>query len=297
MDTLGHDPNEDIIDDRAIEDASKDFFGHSQFAAQAARTIQVLTTPANIAVYAPWGSGKTSLAKLIEQQFKGSECGFVYFDAFKYAEAPLRRQFIRNVANNLGVEGEEFDDGLYIDSTDNGFKVEKKTLASALRVFTLFLGAALVVCALISLLLANASQVKFWPEWVVQFRHLLQTIFAPSIIIAPVFAFFGMQLKVTKTRFAPQSDEQFERIFRKLVDNAFEKRSDWSRLVFFIDELDRCSAKEVASTLETLRTFLEVPRCVFIVAADRSVLETAVAKKSRQETPMNVQNPYYSAGS
>ncbi len=37
--------------------------------------------------------------------------------------------------------------------------------------------------------------------------------------------------------------------------------------------------------------------CVFIVAADRAVLETAVAKHSRQETPYNPQNPYYSAGS
>ena len=36
---------------------------------------------------------------------------------------------------------------------------------------------------------------------------------------------------------------------------------------------------------------------MFIVAADRAVLETAVAKHSRQETPYNPQNPYDSAGS
>jgi KAP family P-loop domain len=65
----------------------------------------------------------------------------------------------------------------------------------------------------------------------------------------------------------------------------------------FVDELDRCSPMEVASTLETIKTFLEVERCVFIVAADHQVLEQALRKKARQQTPTDPTNPYYSAGS
>ncbi len=65
----------------------------------------------------------------------------------------------------------------------------------------------------------------------------------------------------------------------------------------FVDELDRCSPAEVASTLETIKTFLEVEKCVFIVAADHQVLEQALRKKARQQTPTDPTNPYYSAGS
>lgn len=85
------DPRNDLVDDRAIEDAGGDRFGHAIFASQAARTIEAIPTPANVAIYGPWGSGKTSLANLLRTELEGPTCGFVYFDAFKYAEAPLRR--------------------------------------------------------------------------------------------------------------------------------------------------------------------------------------------------------------
>ncbi len=48
------DPKNDLVDDRAIETAEADHFGHAEFAAQAASTIQAIPTPANIAIYAPW---------------------------------------------------------------------------------------------------------------------------------------------------------------------------------------------------------------------------------------------------
>lgn len=49
--------------------------------------------------------------------------------------------------------------------------------------------------------------------------------------------------------------------------------------------------------LETLKTFLFVPKCLFIVAADQQVLEQALRDEVRQHTPRDATNPYYSAGS
>ena len=65
----------------------------------------------------------------------------------------------------------------------------------------------------------------------------------------------------------------------------------------FVDELDRCSPAQVVTTLETIRTFLEVAPCVFVVAADQKVLEQALRRQARQATPADPTNPYYSAGS
>lgn len=69
------------------------------------------------------------------------------------------------------------------------------------------------------------------------------------------------------------------------------------RLVVFIDELDRCDTSTVVATLDSQRTFLDAPGCVFIVAADQQVLEEALTERATQATPVDSGNSYYSAGS
>ena len=64
------------------------------------------------------------------------------------------------------------------------------------------------------------------------------------------------------------------------------------RLIFFIDELDRCDAKDIVLTLKALRTFLDAERCVFIVAADREAIEAALVEVE-QWTPLDPERPYY----
>ena len=81
-----------------------------------------------------------------------------------------------------------------------------------------------------------------------------------------------------------------------------EQRRRWKtaypgyrRLIFFIDELDRCAEADVVKTLNALRTFLDERDCAFIVAADRDVLEQALEREAQQVTPINPEAPYYSA--
>lgn len=290
-------PKDDLVEDRAITNAAADHFGHAQFASQAAATIRAIRTPSNIAVYAPWGSGKTSLANLLEGELAGDEVGFVYFDAFKYAEAPLRREFIRRVAKSLDVGDSKFDHGLYEERVDSGLNLSRDSAWGLVKVIVVVGALAMVLALGLSYLVALASGKAIGPQWVDAVKVFVPAFFAPAIIIAPLITLIGDKLNYTRTRFAPESDEEFERLFREVVDKARKKHPKWQRLVIFIDELDRCGADEVASTLETIRTFLEVEHCVFVVAADRAVLETAVGKESRQETPVNIPNPYYSAGS
>jgi hypothetical protein len=291
------DPTHDLVDDRAITNAAADHFGHAEFAAQAASTIKTIRTPSNIAIYAPWGSGKTSLANLLREELHGDDTGFIYFDAFKYAEAPLRREFIRRVAKDLKVDDSKFDRGLYEERVDSGLNLSGESFKGILVIVCCVGTVAVVLALALAYVVALASGKAIGPQWVDAVKVFVPAFFAPAVIIAPLIIVIGDKLNYSRTRFAPQSDEEFERLFRDLVDAARKKQPKWSRLVIFIDELDRCGADEVASTLETLRTFLEVEHCVFVVAADRAVLETAVAKESRQQTPYNDQNPYYSAGS
>lgn len=291
------DPKDDLVDDRAIQNVGSDRLARSDFVIQAADVIRAIDTPANIAIYAPWGSGKTSLANLLRNQLGDETVGFVYFDAFKYAEAPLRREFIRQVAEELKVEDEKFSLGLYEEKVSSDLDFKGTKLWSLAKPFLVIFAAALVLVLIGSAIAATISNEKFVTEWFHIVKTVLPVIAPPAAVLGLFGSLAAGVLKITRKRFAPQSDEEFERLFKEIVCEGLKSKKSWTRLVIFIDELDRCNAEEVASTLETLRTFLEVKDCVFIVAADRSVLEEAITLRVRQETPFNIQNPYYSVGS
>jgi len=67
--------------------------------------------------------------------------------------------------------------------------------------------------------------------------------------------------------------EKFEEFIRKA------RGSETTRLVVFIDDLDRCDATQALAVLESLKLYLNVAGCVYVVAADRFALERAVEQK------------------
>lgn len=52
-----------------------------------------------------------------------------------------------------------------------------------------------------------------------------------------------------------------------------------TRLVVFIDDLDRCDGGQALAVLESLKLYLNIAGCVYVVAADRLALERAVEQK------------------
>lgn len=285
---------EDFIDDRALTAAADDRFRHTDFAVELADIVTTVKAPANIALFAPWGSGKSGLANLLKHElsqraeWRTKKLRFAKFDAFKFAETPLRRNFIAEMARELEVDGREFREGLYHSETKNHLAFDKE---QASRLTTAFGLALLVVLAATAGIVLLAAAVAGKNIGDVAAAYLLPAV-PLSAVITAFIALATRGLNVTVSKSAPSTEEEFEKRFCDLLDKA-----DADRVVIFVDELDRCAPHEVASTLETIKTFLEVERCVFIVAADHQVLEQALRKRVRQQTPHDVTNPYYSAGS
>jgi hypothetical protein len=286
----------ELIDDRALEAADPDSFNHADFASELAGIVCSAKTPASIALFGPWGSGKSGIANLLKQRLPqdAKSARFVPFDASKYAEAPLRRYFISQVASALKLDDPKYHDGLYATTKTKKPKTEFrwkdwKPLVLALVGAVVLSIAALLVIAVI---VAGASSGSFSKNWSGAVKDYLLTALPVAALIVAFFKLAADGFHITTHRSAPASDEEFEACFTDLV-----KEAKTSLLVVFIDELDRCSPTQVASVLETLKTFLFVHGCVFIVAADRQVLEQALRKRVRQHTPEDTSNPYYSAGS
>ena len=64
--------------------------------------------------------------------------------------------------------------------------------------------------------------------------------------------------------------ENLEKLIQKVLGN--EKK----RIVFFIDDLDRCMPATALGLLEALKLYLNLPECVFFLGVDKTVLEMSI---------------------
>src|SRR5579862_1761172 len=287
---------EELIDDRALQAAGDDVFHLADFVAELVGLCEKTNLPANVALFGPWGSGKSSLANLLESAFKAHrKVGFARFDAFKYAEVPLRRHFLSQVASAFGVKDKKYKEELYSSTKTNKHHVPPRDLLRFLGLVASVTGVILLLLGLISVLVAAVSKGPFAAAFTGTLRAGIPGVIIGSGLLSAFVAVAGQVFTVESTQAAPSTEEEFERLFRDLVADIGKK--GYERIVIFIDELDRCSPGQVVTVLETIKTFLDIPPCVFVVAADQQAVEHALSEEARQMTPADPANPYYSAGS
>ncbi len=280
----------EYITDLAIERAEDDRFGHQDIVGQLAELALRGPGKTNVALFAPWGTGKSGIAKLLKAEI-GTKARFAYFDAFKHRKTPLRRAFLRAVAEGVGVKAEDTDAYFKEKSRRVFDKSSRKTLfqfvGRALGIGILLMA---VVAAGLALLKTPGQGKDYGDVFVTVLTNLGGVAAFIAAMIGVIAAASSEGLGYTETTTPPSEDDQFEDGFKSLIKGK-------GRVVVFIDELDRCSAGEVVETLETLRVFLDAEDCVFVVAADRRALEQALRNRARQETPFDESHPYFSSGS
>lgn len=286
-------PDAELIVDREVARTDEDRLNHDEIAAQLEQLTRSVPTPSNIALYGPWGSGKSGIANLLEQRLNAVKgVKFVRFDAFKYAENPLRRNFISATAKALKNYKSKYHSDLYSGTTTTGYNLPKSSIFTLGGLF----GVTLLMCAILILgivaIFAAFQSGPYWTDFGAAAKTAGTSALLPATILTAIVAFIGKSFVVEKKTEKAESHEQFEKVFQELVD---ETPAD--RIVIFVDELDRCAPAEIVSTLDAVRTFLDVKKCVFIVATDQQVLEQALTKNLSQATPADPTNPYYSAGS
>jgi hypothetical protein len=293
---------EELIDDQALTAAGQDAFGLNDFVTELVALCEQTALPANVALFGAWGSGKSSLANLLEQALKDGNraaVAFARFDAFKYAGLALRRHLLSQLAEALGIDGKKYSEGLYRTHNTNTYELpaeDRKRFAKLLGVAGILVAAVLLgTSAIVGLIATGQPKETFSSGFRSALEGGIPALLFASGLIATLLALAGKTFIVESTQAPPSTEEEFGRLFSELV--AEVKRKGHTRIVIFIDELDRCSPGQVVAVLETIKTFMHIPPCVFVVAADKQAIEQALGEQARQATPEDVVNPYYSAGS
>lgn len=106
--------------------------------------------------------------------------------------------------------------------------------------------------------------------------------------LASSLSFSFMGVGIDGKKLSEQDDEDYEDIskvikqfkeeFDKLIQYIIEQRS-LDRIIFFIDDLDRVKPVKALELLESLKNFMDVENCVFVLAVDYEVVQMGMRQK------------------
>lgn len=271
-------PNTDsktyIVNDQPTEKDALDF---TPYVETLADIIQTGNTPLTIGVFGGWGSGKTSLMRMVQNGIPGSEYKglpkdytIVWFDAWKYdKEETLWRAFLlriltalKETASSKGHPVEAFEklqSLLYREmelEKIGGVKIDLAKLGGV------------TAKSLVQLSLSFIPGIAPLTKLV----EGLQSGVARDVDEAAT----AIQRERTKVYIEQiQFLEKFQDTFRELV----KEHVSPNRLVVFVDDLDRCLPEKAIQVLEAIKLFLDVRDCVFILGIDQDVIARGIEMK------------------
>jgi len=273
---------------------STDAFGHGDYADALHSIVTDSSPPLAVGLFGPWGVGKSSIIGALQGKLAGSGTAFVYFDAWRYEEDSLRRQFLLDVASDLKKDGHlgKFDPKRKLRDVEYETQEIEESLGwhwpriARLLIIAMIFG--LVALALILLGVVHSLSSGSFGK-----KVLVALITA---VVAGLAAAVSQSISIDAVSLTRRKLEDPDRFAAKFAEvlQALEPK----RLVIAIDNLDRSSPAKAIEVLATIKTYLEpivspdaVPRSsgrptadkkiVFVIAVDDEALRRHLIAQER----------------
>lgn len=235
------------LKDQPITKREHDALKIVDYADVLSKFIEECDTPMTVALQGDWGTGKTSLMHLIEECLweKNSQENVpfltVWFNTWQYSQFNQSDSLALSMMLNI-------TEALY-EETDFQDKSLKKRVTQCLKQFA---NAAFA---------AGASATG-------QFDN---------------FNVFKKAFKESGDSAEASTDEAFtltqvKKDLKTLVKKATSKIGA-KKLVVFVDDLDRLQPKVAVELLEAMKVFLDIEKCVYVLACDYSIVTTGLKVK------------------
>lgn len=236
--------------------------------------------PVSIGVFGDWGSGKSSIMKMLELDLNADDKANIiclYFNGWTFegyddAKAALIEDILIKLKENKKVGHKIKDEAArLIKSVDwlraGGFLMKNVAKPALLAYATG--GASLVIDAVDKAKDFFSGAIGNSTELITK----VETEEGKGVI------------RELEAVFNKKEDEDIPSIARKFrVD--FEKlinKTELKSLVILIDDLDRCTPERIIDNLEAIKLFLNVPKTAFIIGADERIVRHAI--ECRYKTP------------
>lgn len=238
----------------------KDPFGREASADQIAKLIKEKhgrKTGFVFGISGDWGEGKTEFLKTLKPKVESYGFTVVEFNPWRYAQEPetLRRTFLKTLYKEL-CGASCFIQKWWYGRNLNRLEEEISTTCfnwENLRNF----GILLLVLPAIALWGINS------------FPRAKEIVVLISTVIAIPLILQLLQVKRTVPKVS--SIDQFEDFFEQVLGQN-------TKIVVFIDDLDRCTPEGAKNVLDSIGTFFQTEKCSYVVTGDHAVLERYVGK-------------------
>jgi len=228
--------------------------------------------PITVGLYGDWGSGKSSILKILENELKkDDDTVVVYFDGWSFESFDdAKMALIQGIVDAL-----EKDERFFAkvgDKASDAYKALKEAFAKLKKSI-------------------NWMRVlKFSFKTFIPLAAASSTGGASLIIPLLLSAFKDHQEDLGELLTGEKAEEflkdvlnadneekkyEVVREFRKDFEDLIDK-SKQGKIVVLIDDLDRCLPRHIIENLEAIKLFLNVPKTAFVIAADKYIVSNAI---------------------
>lgn len=223
--------------------------------------------PITIGLYGDWGSGKSSILKILKQDLENDgDTVVVYFDGWSFESFDdAKMALIQGIVDALEKEekfwskvGKEVDNlktaFVNLKKSINWMRLLKISFKTVVPVITAAAtgGTSLIIPALLSAFAAHKDNLA-------------------EILTGDNAEQFLKDVIGTEDEKKYEAVREFRNDFENLVD-----KSKQGRIVVLIDDLDRCMPRHIIENLEAIKLFLDVPKTAFVIAADSYIVSNAI---------------------
>jgi hypothetical protein len=300
-----------LVLDREISSENADAFGHRDFAAALRSIIESPhhEPPYSVGLLGKWGSGKSSvktmyLSSLRDDVSKDKDgrvrCHSIFpitFNAWRFGGEDIKRALLRHVYLCLGGDSQFLTDALFkkIQETIQTPRPWREILRDIFDRWIwgplLFL---IVLSSILGMLYFAAKIFSVDNAWAAAAIIVVSTCIAKEVfkhLFSPHRLFIPRYSNIVRVDEPRSSAEEYEDLLIAQFKE-FKKRKggDCTRVVVFVDDLDRLSAEEMVGGLDAVRTFLEIPDkqlpenlgLIFVISCDEDRVADALAGRTRQ---------------
>lgn len=224
--------------------------------------------PITVGVFGDWGSGKSSVMKMLERDLKDNErVATIYFNGWQFegyddAKSALIHAILIELAEHrkLGPEIKSRFKNLikrvdWLRLTSTGYQVLAPFIAAWVAAQTGAQG--------VPISLALPQQPAPPPDEAQE--QLVEDLAGVDL---------SELLKSNPVNQAILGARKFREEFGNLISE-----TNLDAIVILVDDLDRCAPKRLVETLEAIKLFLTVPHVAFIIGADERIIRYAIAKQ------------------
>lgn len=276
-----------ILDDQPAQKDHLDF----QSYCQALKNLIVhpsTKTPLTLGVFGRWGTGKTTLMRMLEDALKAEGIATVWFNAWQYGkEDELWAAFLQSILNKMR------DDLHLFQEIRFGIKLlwNRTDWRNALEHMLQYLLRILVVVSPIIVTWPLAQQIgQDAYEVIVRVGGgAVSAGLGLWVFVKPLIEAVRQNITIDFSAFQQVSDykehiaflDKFREHFEDIVQSLPQKGE--KRLAVFIDDLDRCSPERTLQVLDAIKLFVDIRGCIYILGLDLDIVQKAVAIKYKDD--------------